>query len=90
MKEEVLAHVNAFPTKMFGNECRYYNSFVGRDFKGWAQMSIFTLSSYLSSDKWKVLSKVCYIGNCLIQPIISKYLGVLNCILQLFLQTFVP
>ena len=77
MKEEVLAHVNAFPrsgllTKMFGNECRYYNSFVGRDFKGWAQMSIFILSSYLSSEERKVLSKVRYIGNCLIQPIISK------------------
>ena len=57
MKEEVLARVNAFSqsgllSKMFGNVCRYYNSFVGRDFKGW---SIFILNPYLSSDDRKVL-----------------------------------
>ena len=60
MKEEVLARVNAFPhsglrSKMFGNVCRYYNSFVGRDFKGLSQMSVFILSPYLSSDDRKVL-----------------------------------
>ena len=60
MKEEVLARVNAFPqsglhSKMFGNVCRYYNSFVGRDFKGWSQMSVFILSPYLCSDDRKVL-----------------------------------
>ena len=41
MKDEVLARVNAFPrSRMFGNVGRYYNSFVGRDFKGWAQISV--------------------------------------------------
>ena len=43
MKDEVLARVNAFPhsgltVKMYGNVSRYFKSFVGRDFKGWAQM----------------------------------------------------
>ena len=52
MKEEVLARVNGFPhsglrSKMFGNVCRYYNSFVGRDLpKGWSQMSVFIHGSY--------------------------------------------
>ncbi|KAL5477934.1 hypothetical protein EMCRGX_G024792 [Ephydatia muelleri] len=72
MKEEVLARVNAFPhsglrSKMFGNVCRYYYSFVGRDFKGWSQMSVFILSPYLSSDDRKVLlsfSKVFRIAYC--------------------------
>eukprot|EP00731_Ephydatia_muelleri_P024688 Em0016g959a len=72
MKEEVLAHVNAFPhsglhSKMFGNVCRYYNSFVGRDLKGWSQMSVFISSPYLSSDDRKVLlsfSKVFRIAYC--------------------------
>eukprot|EP00731_Ephydatia_muelleri_P008143 Em0004g481a len=72
MKEEVLACVNAFPhsglrSKMFGNVCRYYNSFVGRDLKGWSQMSVFILSPYFSSDDRKVLlsfSKVFRIAYC--------------------------
>ena len=60
MKEEVLARVNAFlqsglRSKMFGNVRRYYNSFVGQDFKGWSQMSVFIFSPYLSSDDRKVL-----------------------------------
>eukprot|EP00731_Ephydatia_muelleri_P010822 Em0005g1408a len=59
MKEEVLARVNAFPhsglrSKMFGNVCHYYNSFVERDLKGWSQMSVFISSPYLSSDDRKV------------------------------------
>ncbi|KAL5509266.1 hypothetical protein EMCRGX_G004605 [Ephydatia muelleri] len=72
MKEEVLARVNAFPhsglhSKMFGNVCRYYNSFVGRDLKGWSQMSVCISSPYLSSDDRKVLlsfSKVFRIAYC--------------------------
>ena len=67
MKDEVLARVNAFPhsgltVKMYGNVCRYFKSFVGRDFKGWAQMAVFVLSPYLSTNERKVLlslSKVC-------------------------------
>ena len=63
MKDEVLARVNAFPhsgltVKMYDNVCRYFKSFVGRDFKGWAQMAVFVLSS----NERKVLlslSKVC-------------------------------
>ncbi|KAL5460040.1 hypothetical protein EMCRGX_G033453 [Ephydatia muelleri] len=72
MKEEVLARVNAFPhsglrSKMFGNVCHYYNSFVERDLKGWSQMYVFISSPYLSSDDRKVLlsfSKVFRIAHC--------------------------
>ena len=47
---------------MYGNVCRYFKSFVGRDFKGWAQMAVFVLSPYLSTNERKVLlslSEVC-------------------------------
>eukprot|EP00731_Ephydatia_muelleri_P029726 Em0021g249a len=72
MKDEVLARVNAFPhsgltVKMYGNVCRYFKSFVGRDFKGWAQMAVFVLSPYLSTNERKVLlslSKVFQIAYC--------------------------
>ena len=52
MKDEILARVNAFPhsglsAKMNGNVCHYFKSFVGRDFKRWAQMPVFILSPYL-------------------------------------------
>lgn len=45
-KKQVLAMVNAFPycgfsTRITGNICYYYKSFVGRDFKSWMQMSLF-------------------------------------------------
>ena len=88
MKEEVLARVNAFPhsglrSKMFGNVCHYYNSFVERDLKGWSQMSVFISSPYLSSDDRKVLlsfSKV----NTNLTPCFF-IIGVSNSILQLFL-----
>ena len=50
MKDEVLARVNAFPhsglsAKMYGNVFHYFKLFVGRDFKGWAQMAVFVFKS---------------------------------------------
>ena len=44
-KKEVLARVKAFSTsgfkvRMYGNVFYYYQSFVGRDFKDWAQMAV--------------------------------------------------
>ena len=33
----------------------YYNSFVGRDFKGWSQMALFVLDPYLNEGERKVL-----------------------------------
>ena len=96
MKEEVLARVNAFPhsglrSKMFGNVCRYYNSFVGRDFKGWSQMSVFIfLSPYLSSDDRKVLLSFSKVSTNFNSMMICFLLGVSNSIMQLFLSTSLP
>eukprot|EP00731_Ephydatia_muelleri_P034559 Em0065g20a len=71
-KEEVLARVKAFSTsgfkvRMYGNVCHYYQSFVGRYFKAWAQMAVFILSPYLDDAQKKVLlslSKVFRIAYC--------------------------
>lgn len=65
-KEEVLARVRAFnysgfTVKLQGNVIRHHSSFVGRDYKAWAQMALFIIYPYLSnSDKkvWLSLSKV--------------------------------
>ncbi len=50
-KEEVLARMRAFNysgfrVKVHGNVIRYHQSFVGRDYKAWAQMALFP---YLST-----------------------------------------
>ena len=60
IRSEILARIKAFSTsgfttKMYGNVCQYYQSFVGRDFKGWSQMCIFILSPYLSEGDKKVV-----------------------------------
>ena len=52
-EERNLARIRAFDTsgfntKLYGNLCQYYKSFVGQDFKGWAQISIFILGPYLN------------------------------------------
>lgn len=65
-KDEVLARIRAFSfsgfcVKLFGNVIQHHRSFVGRDYKAWAQMSLFIVYPYLSSgDKsvWLALSKV--------------------------------
>ena len=65
-KGEILARMSAFnysgfTTRVHGNVCYYYQSFVGRDFKGWMQMSLFIISPYLTAEKKRVcvlLSKV--------------------------------
>ena len=91
-KKEVLARVKAFSTsgfkvRMYGNVCYYYQSFVGRDFKAWAQMAVFILSPYLDDAQKKVLlsiSKVQYHVLCFLHvPTLCIYLGVLYCLLQL-------
>ncbi|KAL5479434.1 hypothetical protein EMCRGX_G022955 [Ephydatia muelleri] len=64
-KREILARVRAFNTsgfrvKMYGNVCQYYQSFLGRDFKAWAQMAIFILKPYLNEGQaavWLSFSK---------------------------------
>lgn len=68
-KEEVLARVKAFSTsgvkmRMYGNVCHYYQSFVGRDFKAWAQMAVFILSPYHDDDHKKVLLSISKVQRC--------------------------
>ena len=59
-KKELLARIRAFnlsgfQDKVHGNVCNHFKSFVGRDFKAWAQMAIFILSPYLNSEECEVL-----------------------------------
>lgn len=64
-KEEILSRMRAFNysgfnVKVLGNICFYYQSFVGRDFKAWAQMALFIMGPYLSDGEkttWLALSK---------------------------------
>ena len=68
-KEEVLARVQAFnysgfDCRLIGNVIQYHKSFVGRDYKAWAQMALSVIYPYLSdNDKtvWMALSKVSFI-----------------------------
>ena len=60
IRSKILARIkvfstSGFTTKMYGNVCQFYQSFVGRDFKGWSQMCIFILSPYLSEGDKKVV-----------------------------------
>ena len=65
-KREILARIRAFNqsgfrVKMYGNVCQYFQSFLGRDFKAWAQMAIFILRPYLNEGQaavWLSFSKV--------------------------------
>ena len=65
-KKQILAKMSTFnysgfSTKVHGNVCYYYQSFVGRDFKGWMQMALFIISLFLSEEQkkvWILLSKV--------------------------------
>ena len=65
-KREVLARMTAFDYsgfdgKVLGNVVYHHKSFVGRDYKAWAQMSLFIIGSYLSDAHkavWLGLSKV--------------------------------
>ena len=60
-KKELLARIRAFnlsgfQDKVHGNVCTTSNHSLGaRDFKAWAQMAIFILSPYLSSEECEVL-----------------------------------
>lgn len=65
-KEEVLARVRAFNysgfrVRLFGNVIHHHQSFVGRDYKAWAQMALFIIYPYLKNEDktvWLALSKV--------------------------------
>ena len=65
-KDEVLARIRAFNfsgfrVKLHGNVIRHHQSFVGRDYKAWAQMAPFIIFPYLTNGiqmVWLSLSKV--------------------------------
>lgn len=65
-KKEVLARFRSIGQsgiegKVYGNICYYYKSYVGRDFKAWAQIAPFVAGPYLSEDEkdaWIAVSKV--------------------------------
>ena len=74
VKKEILAIISSFPhsgfsSRITGNICYYYKSFVGRDFKAWLQMCVFVLHRYLSTDEikcWLLLAKMKFlICSCL-------------------------
>ena len=72
-KMEVLArmrtfHYSGFDVKVYGNVISYHKSFVGRDYKAWAQMALFVIGNYLSDDHRQVLlslSKVKLVFHCM-------------------------
>ena len=56
----IFAH-SGFHVKLVGNVIKYHQSFVGCDYKAWAQMAPFIVFPYLDEqDKslWLALSKV--------------------------------
>ena len=67
-KQEILARMTAFnysgfDGRVLGNVVHRHKSFVGRDYKAWAQMALFILGPYLSHAQqrvWLGLSKVCF------------------------------
>ena len=66
-KKEVLArkaafNYSGFDGKVLGNVVHHHQSFVGRDYKAWAQMACFIIGSYIDASQkrvWLALSKVC-------------------------------
>lgn len=53
--------LSGFDVKILGKICQYHKSFVGRDFKAWAQMAPFIVDHFLTSEEvhmWICLSKV--------------------------------
>ena len=53
-QDEILARIRAFSysgfrVRLLGNVIRHHQSFVGRDYKAWAQMELFIMYPYLSN-----------------------------------------
>jgi hypothetical protein len=52
---------SGFDVRIVGNICYHYKSFVGRDYKAFAQLALFVVSRFVSRDEmrmWLCLSKV--------------------------------
>jgi len=59
-KQQVLArmrdfHYFGFDGRVYGNVIQHHKSFVGRDYKAWAQMALFIIGTYLSDNQRQVL-----------------------------------
>ena len=56
-KQEVLARMSTFNYSGFNGKVivHHHKSFVGRDYKAWAQMAPFVIGSYLSDPQKQVL-----------------------------------
>jgi hypothetical protein len=81
-KQEVLARMSAFnysgfDGKVLGNTVFHHQSFVGRDYKAFAQMAPFIIASYLSGAHRQVLlalSKVSSMYTCVFPAYIQALL----------------
>lgn len=52
---------SGFDVKIVGNICYHHQSFVGRDYKAWAQMAPFIVTHFVEEEEkslWLCLSKV--------------------------------
>ena len=84
-KLEILARVSSFnfsgfENKLTSNVCYHYQSFVGRDYKTWAQMALQIIGSYLrerDKEVWLSLSQVPNIHAC---TNYYMYTGIYNCL----------
>ena len=74
-KKEILARISVFDYSGFerrltGNVCRYHKSFVGRDYKLWAQMAVFILEPYLEQEELDVWLKLSHVSQYLYMNIL--------------------
>ncbi|XP_064407340.1 uncharacterized protein LOC135352102 isoform X2 [Halichondria panicea] len=71
-KAEVLAIVqqfnySGFDVRLYGNIIKHHCSFVGRDYKAWAQMAAFIVTPYVTTNErklWLALLKVFRLAYC--------------------------
>ena len=55
--------------RMSSNITRYSQSFVGRDFKVWAQLAPFILAPYLTSEQLKLWLSLSKVNHCCTHPV---------------------
>ena len=68
-REKVKAKMKAFSYsgikgRVYGDVTKYCGSFVGRDFKAWAQIAPFIIGPYLSSDEFSVWLLLTMVKSC--------------------------
>ena len=68
-KKEILARISAFSycgfsVRITGNIAYHYQSFIGRDFKAWIQMSLFIIHSFITDDQKKCWLSLAQVSSC--------------------------